>query len=93
MSAASAGVATPPAVKSTTGSLPVSATSTTSSYGACSSLAATYSSSFVFERSTLMSLVMRRMCLVASETSPVPASPFERIIAAPSVMRRSASPR
>ncbi len=33
------------------------------------------------------------MCLVASETSPVPASPFERIIAAPSVMRRSASPR
>ena len=24
---------------------------------------------------------------------PVPASPFERIIAAPSVMRRSASPR
>ena len=33
------------------------------------------------------------MCLVASETSPVPASPFERIIAAPSLMRRSASPR
>ena len=26
-------------------------------------------------------------------TSPVPASPFERIIAAPSLMRRSASPR
>ena len=43
--AASAGVAMPPAVNSTTGSLPASATSLTSSYGACSSLAATYSSS------------------------------------------------
>jgi hypothetical protein len=30
---------------------------------------------------------------VALETSPVPASPLERIIAAPSLMRRSASPR
>ena len=39
--AASAGVATPPATKSTTGSLPVAATSATSSYGACSSFAAT----------------------------------------------------
>ena len=36
---------------------------------------------------------MVRMCFVASETSPVPASPLERIIAAPSVMRRRASPR
>ena len=35
--AASAGVAMPPAVNSTTGSLPVEATSLTSSYGACSS--------------------------------------------------------
>ena len=43
--AASAGVAMPPAVKSTTGSLPLSATSVTRSYGACSSFAATYSSS------------------------------------------------
>ena len=33
------------------------------------------------------------MCVVAFETSPVPASPLERIIAAPSVMRRRASPR
>ena len=39
--AASAGVAMPPAVKSTTGSLPASATSLTSGYGAWSSLAAT----------------------------------------------------
>ena len=49
ISAASAGVATPPAVNSTTGSLPVAATSATSSYGACSSLAATYSSSLVLD--------------------------------------------
>ena len=33
------------------------------------------------------------MWRVASTTLPVPASPFERIIAAPSAMRRSASPR
>ena len=39
--AASAGVAIPPAVKRTTGNFPFSATSFTSSYGACSSLAAT----------------------------------------------------
>ena len=37
--------------------------------------------------------VIRRMCRTASTTLPVPASPFERIIAAPSPMRRSASPR
>src|SRR5260370_1063152 len=36
---------------------------------------------------------MPRMCLVASTTLPVPASPFDRIMAAPSAMRRSASPR
>ena len=34
-----------------------------------------------------------RMWVVALDTSPVPASPLERIIAAPSVIRRSASPR
>ncbi len=33
------------------------------------------------------------MCRTASTTLPVPASPFVRIIAAPSAMRRSASPR
>ena len=33
------------------------------------------------------------MWVVAFDTSPVPASPLERIIAAPSVIRRSASPR
>ena len=33
------------------------------------------------------------MCRVASTTLPVPASPLDLIIAAPSVIRRSASPR
>ena len=33
------------------------------------------------------------MCRVASTTLPVPASPLDRIIAAPSAIRRSASPR
>ena len=33
------------------------------------------------------------MWRTASTTLPVPASPFVRIIAAPSAMRRSASPR
>ena len=36
---------------------------------------------------------MVRMWVTALDTSPVPASPLERIIAAPSVIRRSASPR
>ena len=34
-----------------------------------------------------------RMCVTALTMSPVPASPLVRIIAAPSAMRRSASPR
>ncbi len=33
------------------------------------------------------------MWVTALETSPVPASPLERIMAAPSVIRRSASPK
>ena len=36
---------------------------------------------------------MERRWRTASTMSPVPASPLERIIAAPSPMRRSASPR
>ena len=36
---------------------------------------------------------IERMWRTASTTLPVPASPLERIIAAPSAMRRSASPR
>src|SRR3990172_2534673 len=37
--------------------------------------------------------ITARMWRTASTTLPVPASPFVRIIAAPSLMRRSASPR
>ena len=37
--------------------------------------------------------MMVRMCRTASTTLPVPASPLVRIMAAPSLMRRSASPR
>ena len=37
--------------------------------------------------------MMVRMWRTASTTSPVPASPLVRIMAAPSLMRRSASPR
>jgi hypothetical protein len=83
----------PPAVNSTTGSLPAAATSATRSYGRLQLLG----------RDVQLVLAQRgqpadlaadlRMCVVAFETSPVPASPFERIIAAPSACRRSASPR
>ena len=44
-------------------------------------------------RSRRISPVIRRMWRTASTTLPVPASPLERIIAAPSAIRRSASPR
>ena len=91
--AASAGVAMPPAVNSVTGSLPARATSTTRSYGACNSFAATNNSSSDSDVNRRISPPILRMWVVALDTSPVPASPLERIIAAPSVMRRSASPR
>ena len=80
-------------MKRTTGSFPVSATSFTNAYGACNSLAATYNSSGRSEAKRRISPVMVRICVVAFETSPVPASPLDLIIAAPSLMRRKASPR
>ena len=40
-----------------------------------------------------MPATISRMWRTASTTLPVPASPLERIIAAPSPSRRSASPR
>ncbi len=43
--------------------------------------------------SALISEVILRMCLTAWMTSPVPGSPLVRIMAAPSEMRRRASPR
>jgi hypothetical protein len=91
--AASAGVAIPPAEKFTTGRRPCSATIRTSSTGAPSSLAfVTYCSG----RSCVHSAIpasSARSWRTASTTLPVPASPFVRIIAAPSAIRRSASPR
>ena len=56
-------------------------------------MAATYSSSGAIEVRRLISARMVRMWVTALDTSPVPASPFERIMAAPSLMRRRASPR
>src|SRR5215211_7768555 len=93
ISDASAGVAMPPAQNSTTGSLPSRATWRTRSSGAWCSLAAVASWASSITVSALISPVMRRMWRTASTMSPVPASPLERIMAAPSAIRRSASPR
>ena len=93
MSAASAGVAMPPAEKFGTGSLPAFATHRTRSYGAPRFLASVISSSgpsMVRRRTPEMTA---RMWRTASTILPEPASPLVRIIAAPSPIRRSASPR
>ncbi len=91
--AASAGVATPPAEKFTTGSLPVRAISRTSSYGAPRFFASVINSSSGSVCKRRMPSIIARICRTASMTLPVPASPLVRIIAAPSPMRRNASPR
>src|SRR4029079_437634 len=62
--AASAGVAMPPAVNSTTGSLPAASTSATRSYGARSSLSAAYSSAPDSVDSRRISDRIERMCRV-----------------------------
>ena len=94
MSAASAGVAMPPAVNITTGRRPcrraVLARARRAPEAPWRRRTARRRPSSV---SCLISPRMARMCRTASTTLPVPASPFERIIAAPSLMRRSASPR
>src|SRR6266566_2384122 len=92
-SAASAGVAIPPAEKFGTGSFPVFAICRTSSSGAPNSFASCINSSSRMVASFFIWLMIARMCRTASTTFPDPASPFVRIIAAPSAMRRSASPR
>ena len=92
-SAASAGVAMPPAAKFGTGRRPCCATKRTRSSGACSSLARAGSSSgAVVVRRRISPHTLRR-CRTASTMLPLPASPLVRIIAAPSAIRRSASPR
>src|SRR5580704_15658523 len=91
--AASAGVAIPPAEKFGTGSLPCSATHSTSSSGAPRFFASCTNSSLPSTVSCRISLMMVRICRTASTMLPDPASPLVRIMAAPSAMRRSASPR
>src|SRR5579863_1046446 len=91
--AASAGVAMPPAEKFGTGSLPCSATHSTSSSGAPRFLASCTSSSLPRMVRCRISLTMVRMWRTASTMLPEPASPLVRIMAAPSAMRRRASPR
>ena len=56
-------------------------------------LAATKSSSSSMFISLRMSLLTALACLIASTILPVPASPFVLSIAAPSAIRRRASPR
>src|SRR6202042_2599365 len=90
---ASAGVAIPPAQNRTTGSRPSAAIWRTRCRGDWSSLAAVASSaSSSVPRRPISPRIFRRW-RTASTMSPVPASPLERIIAAPSPIRLSASPR
>src|SRR5437867_1944792 len=93
MRAASAGVAIPPAEKFGTGSLPALATQRTRSYGAPSVFASVINSSGASVVRRRMPETSARMWRTASTMLPEPASPLVRIIAAPSPMRRSASPR
>ena len=83
-SAASAGVAIPPAAKFGTGSLPCSCTKRTRSTGAPSSLARVASSSPRSAWMARMSPFTWRRCRTASTMLPLPASPLVRIMAAPS---------
>src|SRR5438876_2136888 len=91
--AASAGVAIPPAAKFTTGRRPRRAVSSSRSAGAPIRFASMTSSSGPMPCSARMAPVTARMWRTASTTLPVPASPLVRIMAAPSVIRRKASPR
>src|SRR5262245_39770839 len=93
MSAASAGVAIPPAEKFGTGGRRFAATQRSRSYGAPSGFASVMSSSGPSAARRRIPVIRARMCRTASTMLPDPASPLVRIIAAPSPMRRSASPR
>src|SRR5450432_1238011 len=87
-SAASAGVAIPPAEKFGTGSLPLAATHSTSSSGAPRFLDSCTSSSRPSTVSCFISFTMVRMWRTASTILPEPASPFVRIIAARAAYER-----
>ena len=93
-SAASAGVLMPPATKLTTGSLPVggdvAGRARTAPGGPWRRRTARPRACACRRR---ISLRTSRSWRTASTMLPVPASPLVRIIAAPSLIRRSASPR
>ena len=94
ISDASAGVAMPPAQNSTTGSLPCARDLADEVERRLELLGRGRELGVVERRRGAGSRrVILRMWRTASTMSPVPASPLERIIAAPSPMRRSASPR
>ena len=61
--------------------------------GTCRRFASSYSSSSAMPATARIWLMIRRMWRTACTMSPVPGSPFVRIIVAPSAMRRSASPK
>ena len=82
----------PPAAKFTTGSLPFCATYTTKSYGASFSFANVISSSEGIFCKRRIAAIMVLICLTASTTFPVPASPLVRIMQAPSPILLNASP-
>mmetsp|Transcript_5597 Transcript_5597/g.12946 ORF Transcript_5597/g.12946 Transcript_5597/m.12946 type:complete len:459 (+) Transcript_5597:373-1749(+) len=92
-SATSAGVARPPAAKVTTGSRPAALTCSTSSTGTRCRLAYAKISSSRIATTVRISEKTERAWRTAWMTFPVPALPLSRIMAAPSAMRRSASPK
>ena len=92
MRAASAGVAIPPAAKLTTGSFFNSFISSKTFNGALNFLLRATTSFSSQAITSFNSLIIVRMCLTASTTLPVPASPFVLIIEAPSAIRLVASP-
>ena len=93
MSAASCGVATPPAAKFNTGKRPYSRIARSTSIGAPNSLLAVINSASSKFKIYSTSLLTCLICLTASTIFPVPGSPFVRSIVAPSPSRRVASPK
>ena len=90
--AASAGVAIPPAAKLTTGSLFCSLISSKTLRGARNFLLRATISFSSHAITSFNSFVIVLICLTASTTLPVPASPFVLIIEAPSAILLVASP-
>ena len=82
----------PPAAKFTTGNFLSFFISFSTSYGAENSFARDISWFLSLEIILFIPSVMLLICLTASITFPVPASPFVRIIAAPSPILLQASP-